>query len=153
MKNLRFSLLGLAAVIIAITALNYSGLLEPHIAPDPSDPALVNLGQVVYADHCASCHGANLEGAEDWQTRRADGTLPAPPQDASGHTWHHADKVLFQILAEGGQSFMPQGGRSDMPGFEESLSRREMSAVLAFIKSRWPLEILQRQQQISAQAP
>jgi hypothetical protein len=27
--------------------------------------------------------------------RKPDGKLPAPPHDASGHTWHHADAQLF----------------------------------------------------------
>ncbi len=149
MKQLRFSLLGLAAVLIAIGSLNYVGLFDTRIAPDPSDPALVNLGQVVYAEHCASCHGDKLQGAENWQTRNADGTLPAPPQDARGHNWHHADDVLLQIISGGGQSFMPKGGKSMMPGFQDKISAREIAGVLAFIKSRWPHEILDRQQKTS----
>ena len=156
MKNLRFTLVGLEIVIMAITALNLSGLMDPQahhdfIAPDPADPALVNLGQVIYADHCATCHGEKGEGEKDWHTRRADGTLPAPPHDATGHTWHHRDVLLLQIIAEGGQAFLPEGGVSNMPAFKEKISDREMSAVLAFIKSRWPVQILDRQQKLSAQ--
>ena len=48
-------------------------------------------GAAVYVKHCASCHGANREGQPNWRERRPDGRLPAPPHDASGHTWHHAD--------------------------------------------------------------
>ena len=36
-------------------------------------------GAALYAQHCASCHGARLEGQPDWQTAGADGVLPAPP--------------------------------------------------------------------------
>jgi mono/diheme cytochrome c family protein len=32
---------------------------EPTKA-DPNDPALIARGKVVYAEQCASCHGANL---------------------------------------------------------------------------------------------
>ena len=43
-------------------------------------------GQSLYADNCASCHGANLEGQPNWQSPDADGVLPAPPHDGTGHT-------------------------------------------------------------------
>ncbi|WP_370644306.1 c-type cytochrome [Ruegeria sp. SCSIO 43209] len=35
-------------------------------------------GAVLYAENCASCHGANLEGQQDWQTPDPDGVLRAP---------------------------------------------------------------------------
>jgi len=155
MQNLRFTLVGLAAVIMAFTAINMSGFFEADlppqfISPDPTDVMLVNTGQVIYADHCAACHGDELEGEKDWKKRRADGSLPAPPHDETGHTWHHADELLLQIISRGGQAFMPKGTTSNMPGFGDKISMREISAVLAFIKSRWPLEILDRQQKITA---
>jgi mono/diheme cytochrome c family protein len=46
----------------------------------------IEAGKALYAQHCASCHGANLEGQPDWQARKADGKMPAPPHDDSGHT-------------------------------------------------------------------
>jgi len=155
MKNLRFSLVGLAAVLIAITALNLSGLFDAgseYIAPDPADMALDNLGRGVYAEHCASCHGAELEGEKDWKKRHADGTLPAPPHNATGHTWHHADDLLLRLVTDGGQSFMPKGSKSNMPAYRDILSPREIAATLAFIKSSWPVEILQHHRQLSEQA-
>jgi len=39
-----------------------------------------------------------------------------------------------------------------MPGFGDTLSDREIWAVLAYIKSRWPEEIRQRQEAISRRA-
>jgi mono/diheme cytochrome c family protein len=154
MQNLRFTLVGLAAVIIAFTAINLSGFFEAEtprqfVSPDPSDVMLVNTGQVIYADHCAACHGAELEGEKDWKKRRADGSLAAPPHDETGHTWHHADELLLQIISQGGQAFMPKGSTSNMPGYSDKISMREISAVLAFIKSRWPLAIQERQQMLS----
>ena len=43
-------------------------------------------GQRLYGDHCASCHGLNLEGEANWRVRNDDGTMPAPPHDETGHT-------------------------------------------------------------------
>jgi mono/diheme cytochrome c family protein len=117
---------------------------------DPDDPALVALGAGVYAAECARCHGASLEGQPDWRERLPNGKLPAPPHDASGHTWHHPDRQLFQITKEGLAAFMP-GYETDMPAYNGRLSDREIWAVIASIKSTWPPGIRARQERMSAQ--
>jgi mono/diheme cytochrome c family protein len=103
----------------------------------------VALGEKLYASHCASCHGANLEGQPDWRKRLPNGRLPAPPHDASGHTWHHPDEVLFAITKHGlVPPYAPPGYESDMPAFGGKLSDQEIRAVLGYIKSRWSPEVL-----------
>ena len=102
------------------------------------DPAQLAVGEKLYAQHCAACHGANLEGQPDWKKRLPNGRLPAPPHDDSGHTWHHPDAVLFGITKHGlVPPYAPRGYESDMPAFGGTLSDDEMRAVLAFIESRW----------------
>jgi mono/diheme cytochrome c family protein len=112
-------------------------------AADAGDAALVALGKSLYAQHCAVCHGRALEGQPNWRERMANGRLPAPPHDESGHTWHHSDEQLFGITKHG---MAPYGGpnyASDMPAFADRLSDREIWAILAFIKSTWPARIRQ----------
>jgi mono/diheme cytochrome c family protein len=116
---------------------------------DAGDPALVALGSRVYAAQCARCHGAELEGQANWRERLPNGRLPAPPHDASGHTWHHPDRQLFEITKEGLASLVP-GYATDMPAYKGTLSDREIWAVLAYIKSTWPAEIRARQEQMVA---
>lgn len=99
---------------------------------------LLTAGEELYAAHCASCHGANLEGQGNWRTQLPDGAYPAPPHDASGHTWHHPDSQLFEITKFGGQTSAPPRFQSAMPAFQDVLSDAEIWAVLEFIKSRWP---------------
>lgn len=105
---------------------------------DPDDVAQVAQGKAVYARQCASCHGVRLEGQADWRSRKPDGRLPAPPHDASGHTWHHPDADLFKITKQGIAAFAPVGYESDMPAFGGVLSDAEIWAVLAYIKGSWP---------------
>jgi mono/diheme cytochrome c family protein len=94
-------------------------------------------GKPLYAENCAKCHGANLEGQPDWMQRLPSGRLPAPPHDATGHTWHHADEQLFAITKFGLQAIAP-GYESDMPAFEGILSDDEIRSILSYIKSTWP---------------
>nr|WP_211115548.1 cytochrome c [Arenibaculum pallidiluteum] len=109
-------------------------------------------GAGIYAEHCSACHGAALEGQPDWRSRKPDGRLPAPPHDASGHTWHHSDDQLFRIVKEGTAALAPPGYVSDMPGFSGVLTDRQIRDVLAYIRSTWPSDIQARQQQISRAA-
>ena len=113
------------------------------------DPEQLALGREVYGEACASCHGANLEGQPNWRVRQANGRLPAPPHDASGHTWHHPDQILFDITKQGVAAFAPERYESDMPAFAETLSDDQIWAVLAYIKSTWPEEIRAQQERLS----
>lgn len=96
------------------------------------------LGQSVYAANCAQCHGKKLEGQPDWQTPLASGRLPAPPHDASGHTWHHSDEVLFNVTRNGLKPYAGKTYQSDMPAFAGILKDDEIRAAIDFIKSTWP---------------
>lgn len=120
---------------------------------DFEDAQAVALGRSLYDRHCASCHGANLEGQPNWRQRRADGRLPAPPHDETGHTWHHPDAQLIALTKYGPAAFVQGTYESDMPGFEGTLSDQEIVAVLAFIKSTWPVEIRRRHDQVNARRP
>jgi mono/diheme cytochrome c family protein len=102
------------------------------------DAEQLALGEKIYAEHCAACHGAKLEGQPDWQKKLPTGRFPAPPHDDSGHTWHHSDEVLFGITKRGlVPPYAPPGYESDMPAFGGRLSDAQIRAVLAYISSRW----------------
>lgn len=119
----------------------------------PDDAATVALGEAVYARHCAGCHGAQLQGQPDWQRRDAGGRLPAPPHDATGHTWHHPDEVLFRLTKFGvARSAGLQSYPTAMPIYEGVLSDAEIVAVLSWIKSQWPGPIRARHDSLNQAA-
>jgi mono/diheme cytochrome c family protein len=136
-----------AVAIAAGGAVWWFAAKPPRI--DPTDASQVAAGKALYRAHCASCHGANLEGQPDWRARLPSGRLPAPPHDASGHTWHHPDAVLLEIVREGPAFYAALGVQTDMPAFGRQLSEDDMAAVIAYIKSTWPAEIQARQAQTS----
>ncbi|MFV2052362.1 c-type cytochrome [Aliiroseovarius sp. YM-037] len=99
-------------------------------------------GERLYQQQCASCHGANLEGQQNWRTPNDDGVLPAPPHDASGHTWHHNNALLFEYTKLGGRGALAARGMTDfnsgMPAFEGILTDEEIWDILGYIRSTWP---------------
>lgn len=143
------------AVIFALAALGAGAAAyiewgkEPGVQLRPDDAAYVSRGKKIYQTACASCHGLNLEGQPNWRERRADGLLPAPPHDDTGHTWHHPDAVLFSLTKFGVQEFAGPDYKSAMPAFEQRLPDEDILAVLSFIESSWSPGIRQRHDAIN----
>lgn len=139
--------LGTVAVVLAALWLFVWGSGEPMRA-DATDAQLVRRGEVLYQLHCASCHGADLEGQPNWRERDENGFLPAPPHDVTGHTWHHTDGLLFDVTKYGSTAVVGSDYKSNMPGFEDKMSDGEIWAVLAYIKSSWPADIQEIQSEL-----
>ena len=124
-------------LVISLAACSKQSDVDRFIATNPD--AYV-LGEQVYAQNCAACHGSNGEGQfpENPRARDASGRYGAPPHDDSGHTWHHDDDLLYQIVREGGmgnpEDFNP------MPAFGDQLSDGEIEAVIFYIKTFWTEE-------------
>ena len=132
-------------ILSGLTGLALAACSDGFTSADAGNNDAVAQGAVLYAQQCASCHGENLEGQPNWKTPQDDGTLPAPPHDDSGHTWHHPDTLLFDITKRGGQASAPKGFKSGMPAFSGTMSDSEIYAVLSFIKSRWSITSQARQ--------
>lgn len=132
------------SVIVASTALYWTGKGTLTARAAGINSVDIVAGERVYSNYCAACHGANLEGQEDWRSPGEDGRLPAPPHDETGHTWHHSDRLLFDYTKLGGAALLAQKGvefDSGMPGFAEQLTDAEIHNVIAYIKSTWPERI------------
>jgi mono/diheme cytochrome c family protein len=148
MKSIEILLV--AGIGIGVAAFLYlqNGPTDAQVPMQPSSFDIA-AGETLYAENCATCHGANLEGQSDWQSPHTDSRLPAPPHDATGHTWHHGDSLLFDYTKLGGQSAMAAQGLefdSAMPGFGDTLTDDQIWNVIAYIKSTWPDQVHEMQQ-------
>jgi mono/diheme cytochrome c family protein len=145
-----------ALALVGLAATLFLRYAVPPPAPQtllrPDDMKLLVVGERIYRARCAACHGANLEGQANWRERGADGLLPAPPHDESGHTWHHPDEQLFRLTKFGVARVanMPDY-ESAMPAFEGTLSDEDIVAVLSWIKSKWPPAVRAKHDRINAQ--
>lgn len=126
--------------------------------PASDSPARPDLGRVaqgaaLYATNCASCHGAQGEGEPNWKSSNPDGTYPAPPHDATGHTWHHSDKLLLEIIRDGGARYNSATFTSRMPAWSDRLTDEDMHAVLVYLKTLWGPEERRFQAEASGRDP
>lgn len=101
------------------------------------DAAGVQRGQEIYQANCMVCHGANAEGAPNWATPGPDGLYPPPPHDDQGHTWHHSDRVLYEVIRDGmGDPLRPEAPLR-MPAWGEKLTDADIRALMEYVKSLW----------------
>lgn len=104
------------------------------------DAAQVDRGRALYQQQCASCHGSNAEGAPNWATPGPDGFFLPPPHDDTGHTWHHSDRVLYEVIRDGMSDPLKPGSPLRMPAFGDKLSDVEIRALITYFKSLWTAE-------------
>jgi mono/diheme cytochrome c family protein len=119
----------------------------------PAKGLSLSEGKQLYGQFCVSCHGAQMQGQGNWRERMANGRLPAPPHDVTGHTWHHPDWQLLSMVKDGFVPGLtaPEGYESDMPAFAAALTDGQIKTILAYIKTYWPADVLKAQKEISLQ--
>ncbi|MDP6606365.1 MAG: cytochrome c [Dehalococcoidia bacterium] len=93
----------------------------------------VALGAALYSESCQACHG-------DREGEGNNGV--APLHNERGHTFHHPDAQLMDIILHG----KPPGL---MPAFEGQLTAEQVEAIISFIKTWWTAADLEVQQDIS----
>ena len=130
-------------------SLGHKVFVENSVSLKPKDKSIIKLGKNVYVKNCASCHGVNLEGEENWKSRKPNGMMPAPPHDETGHTWHHNDNYLFMITKYGVEEILGEKYPNNMPAYKEILSDKEIIAVLSYIKSTWSPKVQKIHDQIN----
>ena len=115
-----------------------------HFPITRDSPSMIIRGKINYKNNCVSCHQVNLIGAENWNGLDEDGHRKAPPLNGTGHTWHHDDATLHNIIKYG-LAKLVKNYEGKMLGFEDNLKDKDIDSILSYIKSFWPDEVYQRQ--------
>ena len=118
-SNVAIAMFACLVSIVTTITIAYS---KQNISLPYKDRAAIKLGQTIYKDNCASCHGINLEGQIGWQTEIVDGRRLAPPHDETGHTWHHPDELLYNMTKYGFDKMLGKTYPNNMTVYEDILS-------------------------------
>lgn len=148
-QQMRRRLFWLWLVALGLAACGVTGQAAPApVTPYPTlDAAQVTRGGEVYTQSCASCHGLKAEGAPNWATPGPDGLGLAPSHDDTGHTWHHSDRVLYEMIRDGMSDPLRPGSPLRMPAFGGTFADSDIRAVIEYFKSLWSAENRQYQWQ------
>lgn len=120
------------SVVTSISILIFNNIKEETIPNRWYTPTQVNLGEKVFSDNCAVCHGEKAEKTIDWKKTLADGSYPPPPLNDKAHAWHHPKWQMIQIITEGGKQY-----KGNMPAFGDKLTSKEKEAAIAFFQTFW----------------
>ena len=106
----------------------YAGLRD--VSPDTQEK--LRRGAAIFDQHCASCHGWNGQGSGP----DAFALVPAPAdlEWLAGTPKNRAQPYMYWTIAEGGREF-----ESDMPVFKQSLSKKQIWSVIAYVRAGLPL--------------
>lgn len=126
----------LVGATLVLVSASVVWLALPRETARPTGP--LTRGAGIYNANCASCHGGPTGG----------GMMDYPPRhNANGHTWHHPDCELEEVVRTGSgpmvemmREMMAPPGAPTMPAFRTSLTDEEIDEVLAFIKTMWTPE-------------
>ena len=130
---------------ILISETSYS---HSHFPITRDSALMIARGKIIYESNCVSCHQVNLVGAENWKGVDKDGHRKAPPLNGTGHTWHHDDASLHNIIKYGLAKIV-KNYEGKMIGFGDKINDKQIDSVLSYIKSHWEDQIYERQISIS----
>jgi len=140
------AVLGLSALLLFVSL---PQIQSSQLNPTPTLTALMR-GEQLYIANCQVCH-LGREGGQ---------MMDYPPRhNANGHTWHHPDCELKQVILNGGdemtammrQMMSVPDSVARMPAWKDKLSNDDIDAILAFIKTWWTEDQRRAQAQITQQ--
>ena len=140
---MRILLTLISFILISETSYSHS-----HFPITRDSTLMIARGKIIYESYCMSCHQVNLIGAENWKGVDEDGHRKAPPLNGTGHTWHHDDATLHNIIKYG-LAKVAKNYEGKMIGFGDKINDKQIDSVLSYIKSHWEDEIYERQISIS----
>ena len=135
-------------IIISFIFINQITYAHFHFPITRDSTLMVARGKIIYENNCLSCHQVNLVGVENWKGLDEDGHRKAPPLNGTGHTWHHDDASLHNIIKYGLAKIV-KNYDGKMIGFGDKINDKQIDSVLSYIKSHWEDEIYERQISIS----
>ena len=116
-------------VFVEVFVVLVAALACDNASPGPTSPTpSKEKGAALYTKYCLSCHGGSTGGQIS--------DIP-PPHNTNGHTWHHPDQQLTDIILSG---LNTSTETQKMPAFRDKLAVEDTLAILAYIKTWWSEE-------------
>jgi mono/diheme cytochrome c family protein len=135
-------------ILLSFVLISEASYSNSHFPITRDSALMIARGKIIYESYCVSCHQVNLIGAENWKGVDEDGHRKAPPLNGTGHTWHHDDATLHNIIKYGLVKLV-KNYEGKMLGFEDNLKDKDIDSVLSYMKIFWPDDVYQQQINLS----
>jgi mono/diheme cytochrome c family protein len=99
--------------------------------PLPDSEAKLRRGRMLFDSHCTACHGWTGQGSGP----EGFALVPAPAdlEWLARTPKKRSEPYMYWSIAEGGRQF-----ESDMPAFKDRLSKKDIWALIAYIRAGLP---------------
>ena len=121
MKRVKVVVFWVGVLVLVTSAAGAASGVSTAAEPQKGRAARIKRGRAVYADRCARCHGA------DGQGRTSLGQMVEPP-DLSDPAFQGAlsdERMIYSVM----------NGRAGMPAFRKKLSRQDIAASIAYVRT------------------
>lgn len=135
-ENRNRRLMGWLLLVILLTGIAFSVYLSNKPGEPLASAEVIALGERVYNQNCASCHGDQGQGHVFVEQ--------APALNNNEHAWHHPDGQIQDLIINGGNM---------MPAFGDKLGDEEIEAVIRYLQTWWTADQLTAQQKASQNSP
>lgn len=107
--------------------------IKPVYRGKPSQSAMLPRGEQLFAQHCATCHGANGQGLQ------VQGSVALPALAGNRAVTMHHTANLVRIILAGGYAPSTAGNPRPfgMPPFVHVLNDEDIAAVTSYIRFSW----------------
>jgi mono/diheme cytochrome c family protein len=120
MKSMKV-VLSLAAVCLFASAAALSNVSAAAETKRGKGQSQLDQGRAVYSSNCGRCHGADGAG----RTRMAEIVEPPDMTDAAWQRQRSTSRMIASVA----------NGRGHMPAFKKKLSRPEIAAAVAYVRT------------------
>ena len=120
----RIKALLLCATFLSATALSLTSLAAASGEPESKKSKRPADGRTVYTNNCARCHGGDGAG----QTTMGQMTEAPNLTDAAWLRGKSTSRMVASVA----------NGRGQMPAFKKKLSRQEIAAAVAYVRTLKP---------------
>lgn len=120
MKRMKVVLLWASVCLFAASAAA-SGVSTPIETKKAGASSQIERGRAVYSANCGRCHGADGAG----HTRMAEIVEPPDMSDPAWQRGRSSSRMIGSVA----------NGRGQMPAFKKKLSKQEIAAAVAYVRT------------------
>ena len=121
MKRVKVAVFWVGVLILLTSVAAAASGVSTAAAPQKGRAAQVERGRAVYSDRCVRCHGADGQG----RTRLGETVEPPDLSDPAFQRGRSNARMVNSV----------SNGRGQMPAFKKKLSRQDIAASVAYVRT------------------
>ena len=121
MKRMKVVVFWVGVLVLLTSVAAAASGVTPAAGAQKGSAAQIERGRAVYSDRCVRCHGSDGQG----RTRLGESLEPPDLSDPNFQRSHSNSRMIASVTQ----------GRGGMPAFKKKLSRQDIAASIAYVRT------------------